>query len=51
MIHKNIVKAYDFYITDMEIYTVLELIKGQELLNTISDIEKYDEQIARKLFK
>ena len=46
MNHRNIVKAHDFYITDMEIYTVLDLVKGEELLNRISDIEKYDEHIA-----
>lgn len=32
-------------------YTILEYIEGQELFNKISDIEKYDENIARKIFK
>ena len=51
MHHKNIVKAEEIFITDMEIYTVIELVKGEELLNRISQIEKYDEHVARKLFK
>ena len=49
--HKNIVQTIDFFITDMEIYNVMELVKGQELLDAIAEIEKYDESIARKLFK
>lgn len=49
--HKNIVKVRDFFISDAEIYMVMELVDGEELLNRISEIQKYDEAIVRKLFK
>ena len=49
--HKHIVEVKEFIITDMELFTVMELVKGEELLNRISGIEKYNESIARKLFK
>lgn len=48
--HPNIVKVKKFYPTDREIYTVMELIEGQELFDRISEIDKYDETIARNLF-
>ena len=49
--HKNIVRVKDFIITDVEIFMIMEYIKGEELLNRISEIQKYDEMVARKLFK
>jgi len=49
--HKNIVKVKEFFPTDRELYTVMEYIDGQELFDRISENEKYDENIARKLFK
>lgn len=30
---------------------VMELIKGKELFDRISEIEKYNENVARKIFK
>lgn len=30
---------------------VMELIKGKELFDRISEIEHYDENVARKIFK
>ena len=44
-------KVKDFYISDAEIYMVMELVEGEELLNRITEIQKYDEIVARKLFK
>jgi hypothetical protein len=29
----------------------MEYVEGQELMDRISEIEKYDENMARKLFK
>ena len=44
-------RVKDFIITDVEIFMIMEYIKGEELLNRISEIQKYDEMVARKLFK
>jgi hypothetical protein len=30
---------------------IMEYVEGQELMDRISEIEKYDENMARKLFK
>ena len=41
--HKNIVEVYDFIVTEREIYTIMELVEGEELLTRISEFDKYDE--------
>lgn len=41
--HKNIVEVYDFIVTEREIYTIMELVEGDELLTRISEFDKYDE--------
>ena len=48
--HEHVVKVKKFYPTEREIYTVMELIDGQELFDRISEIDKYDENVARHLF-
>lgn len=49
--HPYIVKVKEFFVTHKQIYMIMELIDGQELMDRISDIEKYDENIAKKLFR
>jgi serine/threonine protein kinase len=48
--HEHVVKVKEFYPTEREIFTVMELIDGQELFDRISEIDKYDESVARHLF-
>ena len=48
--HEHVVKVKSFYPTEREIYTVMEYIEGQELFDRISEIDKYDENVARNLF-
>jgi serine/threonine protein kinase len=49
--HPNIIKVKEFFVTDREIFMIMELIKGQELFERIAQIEKYDENIAKGIFK
>lgn len=49
--HKHIIKVHEFYVNSREIHMVMELVKGQELFDRISDIQKYDENMARKIFQ
>ena len=49
--HPNIVRVKEFFVTVKEIYMVMELVDGVELFDRISEIEKYNENIARRLFK
>lgn len=49
--HPNIVRVKEFFVTPKEIYMIMELVKGVELFEKICQIEKYDENIAKKLFK
>jgi serine/threonine protein kinase len=49
--HDNIVKVKEFFVTPKEIYMIMELINGVELFDKIAEIEKYDENMARCLFK
>jgi serine/threonine protein kinase len=44
--HEGIVKVKEFFITPKDIYMVMELVDGEELFDRISEIEKYDENIA-----
>jgi calcium/calmodulin-dependent protein kinase I len=44
------VKVKEFFITPKDIYMVMELVDGEELFDRISTIEKYDENIAKKIF-
>lgn len=44
-------KAKKFFANQQNIYMVLELVKGKELFDKIAEIEHYDENIARKIFK
>ena len=30
---------------------IMELVDGQELMDRISEIEKYDENVAKKIFR
>jgi serine/threonine protein kinase len=41
----------EFFVSPKEIYMVMELVKGVELFERICEIEKYNENIAKKLFK
>lgn len=47
----NIVRVKEFFVTHKQIYMIMELVDGQELMDRISEIEKYDENIAKKLFR
>ncbi|CDW82279.1 protein kinase domain containing protein [Stylonychia lemnae] len=49
--HSNIVKVQEFFVTHKQIYMIMERVEGQELMDRISEIEKYDENIAKKLFR
>lgn len=49
--HENIVQVKEFFVTPKEIYMIMELIDGVELFDKIAEIEKYDENMARCLFK
>ena len=51
MKHPNIVRVKEIFVTDKEIYMVMKLIDGVELFDKIAEIEKYDENMARNLFK
>lgn len=47
----NIVRVKEFFVTHKQIYMIMELVDGQELMDRISEIEKYDENVAKKLFR
>ncbi|EGR32644.1 protein kinase domain protein, partial [Ichthyophthirius multifiliis] len=51
--HQNIVKMYELYIdkTNGCIYTVMELIKGQEIFETIRKSGYYSEKTAKIIFQ
>jgi serine/threonine protein kinase len=49
--HPNIVRVKEIFVTVKDIYMVMELVKGVELFDKIAEIEKYDENIAKRLFK
>ena len=49
--HSNIVRVKEFFVTSREIYMIMELVVGVELFDKISEIEKYDENMAKRLFK
>lgn len=48
--HPNIVTVKEFFVTPQELFMVMELVRGVELFDKICEIEKYDENIAKKLF-
>ncbi len=37
--------------TPQEIYLIMEFISGEEMMDHITEIEKYDENSAKQLFK
>eukprot|EP00211_Chloroparvula_japonica_P001255 CAMPEP_0119123764 /NCGR_PEP_ID=MMETSP1310-20130426/3593_1 /TAXON_ID=464262 /ORGANISM="Genus nov. species nov., Strain RCC2339" /LENGTH=538 /DNA_ID=CAMNT_0007113625 /DNA_START=48 /DNA_END=1664 /DNA_ORIENTATION=- len=49
--HDNVVKMVDFFETDAEFIMVLEKITGGELLDRISERDRYREEDARKAIK
>jgi serine/threonine protein kinase len=49
--HPHIVEVKEIFVTNKQIYMVMELVEGQELFDRISEIEKYDENVAKKIFK
>jgi serine/threonine protein kinase len=49
--HPHIVKVKEFFVTEKSIYMIMQLIDGCELMDRISEIEKYDENVAKKLFR
>ena len=49
--HPNIVSVKEILKTEKEIYMVMEFIKGEEMMDRITEIDKYDENIAKRLFR
>lgn len=46
----HIVSVEEFFVTQKSIYMIMELVDGCELMDKIAEIEKYDENVAKKLF-
>jgi len=49
--HPNIIKLYDVYEDNSNIYLVMELCTGGELFDKIVRAKKFNEQKAREIFR
>jgi calcium-dependent protein kinase len=49
--HQNIIKIYEYYNTDNELYIITELCTGGELIDVIRDKKRLDEQMVWKIMK
>jgi len=44
MEHKNIIRLHEVYEGEQHIYLVLDLLKGGELFDRITDVDHFDEK-------
>jgi len=44
MDHKNIIKLHEVYEGEQHIYLVLDLLKGGELFDRITEVDHFDEK-------
>ena len=51
MDHPNILKLYEYFEDDKNVYLVTELCKGGELFDKIIEKEYFSEKEAAKVFK
>ena len=51
MDHPNILKLYEYFEDDKNVYLVTELCKGGELFDKIIEKEYFTEKEAAKIFK
>ena len=51
MDHPNILKLYEYFEDDKNVYLVTELCKGGELFDKIIEKEYFSEKEAAKIFK
>ena len=49
--HENIVKIYDFYQSKTNVYVVMELLHGGELLDLVMTLGSYGERDAMSIMK
>ena len=47
--HPNIIKVFEVYEDEKRFYIVTELVKGGELFDKISEMRKFDENIAAEI--
>jgi serine/threonine protein kinase len=51
MMHRNIVRCFEFYEAPTTVYFVMELITGKELYEKLKNLRTYTEEDARDLAK
>ena len=44
--HENVVKIFDFYVTKVHVYVIMELLGGGELLDAVMELGSYGERDA-----
>lgn len=49
--HENVVKVYDFYRTKTNVYVIMELLQGGELLDAVMELGSYNEKDAATIMK
>lgn len=49
--HRNIVKCFEWFQTEVQLYLVMELVGGGDLLQCILEHGRFSERQARRLFK
>ena len=49
--HENIVRPHELIKTEKDLFIVMELVRGDELLSKLCNDGKFEERLSRKLFK
>ena len=49
--HPNVLKLYEYFEDDRNVYLITEICKGGELFDKIIEEEYFSEKVAAKIFK